>query len=626
MIYFAYCFFFKGNCIMRKQSFANAIMSCGLLWCAISVSAAVKVERVGGRVGERLRDCLERSVKAADADMYAKAFEGKGEKRWWQTEFWGKWMHGAVPLAAFSNDAALKAKIAASVEIILKAQRADGYLGNYRDDAHLVHWDVWGRKYVMLGLMLQYDATGDRRLLDAARRTCDHLMTEVGPGLRPIHSAGNHRGMAAMSVLEPVMWLYARTKDARYLDFAKYIVGEMDNAEDGPALISKAIAGVDVGSRWPKPQNWWSRSQGRKAYEMMSCYQGLLEYARATGDARALDAVMKSACNIRDTEINAAGSGASFECWYHGRRKQVHPAFDMMETCVTTTWLRLLGSLMDETGDPRWADEFERTFYNAYLASLSEKGDTFSKYCPLIGGRGRGAYQCGLPVNCCIANGPRGFVALLEHMAREENGGVCLDLYVPATFTAEAGGETVRFTVDTDYPRGGRVTVRVDPPREVRFALKLRIPAWEKDGGRYRMEERVWKPGDAVTLDFAMTLRPVEFERHLAFLRGPLVFARDARFGDGNIHASVVPLYGPDGLEDMKPRMVPSPVDTAWPSFFAFTVPLRLGLDLGTKRVQTPRAIGFCDFASAAGDWSAASDCRVWLEYPVDEMDECGNL
>ena len=593
---------------------------CGMLAYAVASSAAVKVERIGGRVGERLKDCLERSVKAADAETFAKAFEGKEEKRWWQTEFWGKWMHGAVPLAAFSGDAALKAKIAASAEIILKAQRADGYLGNYRDDAHLLHWDVWGRKYVMLGLLLQYDATGDRRLLDAARRVCDHLMTEVGPGLRPIHSTGNHRGMAAMSVLEPVMWLYARTKDGRYLDFAKYIVKEMDNAEDGPALISKALAGVDVGSRWPKPPNWWDRTQGRKAYEMMSCYQGLLEYYRATGDRRVFEAVLKTACNIRDTEINVAGSGATFECWYHGRRKQAHPAFDMMETCVTTTWLRLAGSLLDATGDPRWADEIEKTFYNAYLASLSERGDTFSKYCPLIGGRGCGAYQCGMSVNCCIANGPRGFVAFLEHLAREERGAVCLDIYAPAVFTAEPGGVRTRFTVETDYPRGGRVTVRVEPEREVRFALKCRVPAWEKDGGRYRVEERVWRRGDTVTLDFGMALRPVEFDGHLAFLRGPLVLARDARFGDGSIHAFAVPLKGTNGLEDMTDRLDPRPIATPWGSFAAFTVSLRLGLDLGTKRVQTPRPVGFCDFASAAGDWSETSDCRVWIEYPIDEM------
>jgi DUF1680 family protein len=601
----------------------RVVLSAMPLLAAMSVSAAsVKVERVGGWAGGRMKDCFENSVKTADAETFARVFDGKDETRLWQTEFWGKWMHSAPVLAAYAGDEALKAKIASSVEIVLAAQRSDGYLGNYRDDSHLAQWDVWGRKYVMLGLLHQYDATGDRRCLDAAARACDHLMTEVGPGRTPLHSVGNHRGMAAMSVLEPVMRLYSRTKEAKYLDFARYIVAEMDDAADGPALISKALAGIDVGSRWPKPADWWSREQGRKAYEMMSCYQGLLDYAVATGERRILDAVIKSAVNILETEINIAGSGASFECWYHGRERQVQPAFDMMETCVTTTWLRLIGSLLEHTGDVRWADAFERTFYNAYLASLSKDGSLFSKYCPLVGERSPGSYQCGMKVNCCIANGPRGFVALLENLARvDRDGAVCLDIYAPSVFTAETAGGSTRFTVETGYPRDGRILVRVEPERSARFAVKFRIPAWTEGGGRYRVEEREWKRGDTVELVFDMSLRPVEFKNHLAFEKGPLVLARDPRFNDGGIHAPAVPLKGSDGLADISKNLAAVPVDTSWGAFYACTVPLRFGLDLGMKRTQTPRPVGFCDFASAASDWTVDSDCRVWLVYPINEME-----
>ena len=355
------------------------------LGVGIAVAHPVSVARVDGPVGARLAACVSNAVYRVDAEALARVFEGKAEKRYWQTEFWGKWMLGAVPLAPLAGGDALAAKSARSAEIILAAQRRDGYLGNYRDEAHLAYWDVWGRKYVMQGLMRQFDATGDRRFLDAAVRACDHLMGEVGPQRTAIHAAGSFRGMAAMSVLEAVMDLHARTHAQKHLDFARYVVEEMDNAEDGPALVGRA--GVDVADRWPRPDNWWGRDQGAKAYEMMSCYIGMLAYARATGDARAREAVLKAAENIRATEINLAGSGASFECWYHGRRKQARPAFDTMETCVTVTWLRLAGALLEETGDPRWADEFEKTFYNAYLASLSAHGDMFSKYCPLAGPR-----------------------------------------------------------------------------------------------------------------------------------------------------------------------------------------------------------------------------------------------
>ena len=87
--------------------------------------------------------------------------------------------------------------------------------------------------------------------------------------------------MAATSVLEPVCLLYARTDDKRYLDFAKEIVREWESP-DGPQLITKA--GIDVSKRFPKPKIWFGWDQGQKAYEMMSCYEGLLELYRLTGE------------------------------------------------------------------------------------------------------------------------------------------------------------------------------------------------------------------------------------------------------------------------------------------------------------------------------------------------------
>ena len=89
-----------------------------------------------------------------------------------------------------------------------------------------------------------------------------------------------------------------------------------------------------------------------KAYEMMSCYQGLIEYAEATGRKDLVDAAVATAWDIADQEINLAGSGASCEHWYHGAKHQ-HEAFPhTQETCVTITWLRLCEKLLTLTGEP----------------------------------------------------------------------------------------------------------------------------------------------------------------------------------------------------------------------------------------------------------------------------------
>ena len=50
----------------------------------------------------------------------------------------------------------------------------------------------------------------------------------------------------------------------------------------------------------------------------MSCYDGLLELYKITKNPDYLKAVEATVRNIIDEEINIAGSGSAFECFYHG--------------------------------------------------------------------------------------------------------------------------------------------------------------------------------------------------------------------------------------------------------------------------------------------------------------------
>jgi len=82
-----------------------------------------------------------------------------------------------------------------------------------------------------------------------------------------------------------------------------------------------------------------------KAYEMMSCYDGLLELYRITGEPSYLKSVEMAVRNIIESEINIAGSGTAYECFYHGTKYQTEPTYHTMETCVTMTWMKLCFNL-----------------------------------------------------------------------------------------------------------------------------------------------------------------------------------------------------------------------------------------------------------------------------------------
>ena len=88
---------------------------------------------------------------------------------------------------------------------------------------------------------------------------------------------------------------------------------------------------------------------------MMSCYEGLLELYRLTGNESYKAAVEKTWQSIMDTEINITGSGSAMESWFGGKQVQYMPIKHYQETCVTATWIKLSRQLLMLTGNSKYA-------------------------------------------------------------------------------------------------------------------------------------------------------------------------------------------------------------------------------------------------------------------------------
>jgi hypothetical protein len=100
--------------------------------------------KIGGHLGERIDACIEQRVKRQDVNHLVEPFYNKTEKYRWQSEFWGKWMLGAVLSYRYTNDPVLRDSINGGVKELIVP---NGYIGNYAEDAQLQQWDIWGRKY-----------------------------------------------------------------------------------------------------------------------------------------------------------------------------------------------------------------------------------------------------------------------------------------------------------------------------------------------------------------------------------------------------------------------------------------------------------------------------------------------
>lgn len=579
---------------------------------------------VDGHVGKMLDASYTNRILAQDVDKLVSPFRNKTETRCWQSEFWGKWFTSAVLAYKYRPEPDLKAILDKAVSGLLSTQSPNGYIGNYAPDKLLDQWDIWGRKYCMLGLLDYYDLTKDKKVLTATRKLADNLMVDLTAKDGIIVTKGNHRGMAASSVLEPICYLYERTNDKKYLAFAEEIVKQWETP-DGPQLISKAS--VNVSDRFPKAKNWFSWEQGQKAYEMMSCYEGLLELYRITGNEEYKKAVELTWENIRNREINIAGSGSAVECWFGGKDYQANSIFHYQETCVTVTWLKLSHHLLRLTGEAKYADAVEQTFYNSLLGSMSTDGAHWAKYTPLAGQRLPGSEQCGMGLNCCEASGPRGLFNFPLHIVMKETEGVRINYFADGAYRVRSPkGQDLKIVHRTDYPASGRVVIYPELTNPEELTIDLRIPKWstttslsvnnqkvtDTKTGEYASIKRNWKKGDSIVLELDMSGRVERLgsePQFIAVMRGPVLLSRDTRLGGPDITAMLSPVEE-KGVLKLEP--VNSDAKNIWLQYSARFMP-----ESYTEGAAQPVSIILCDYSSA-GNGSEPSMFKVWLPQLLD--------
>ena len=580
--------------------------------------------QLGGWLGDKLELSLSNRVMAQDIDRIIKPYQNRTEENGghWRCEYWGKWFTSGALGFAYEPTPEHRAVLERGVKELLATQTPDGYIGTYKTNKHLGIWDVWGRKYTLLGLIADYDLTGDKAALTAARRVADHLIQEAPPGKINLSENGINelKGLASSSVLEPVALLYQRTGDKRYLELADSIIANWSKPNkfltNGLRLVEQGLAGVPP-----------FQIAARKAYEMMSCFEGLCEMYRVTGQRKYLDAAVGFAQSIRRTELMIHGSGSSQELWCDGTREQTETLEQPVETCVTATWMKLCDQLLRLTGDSLWADEMEVSLYNALIGAMTPDGAWWAYFSPLAGQRVPSHYQhADVQMSCCVANGPRGLLLTPRWAVMGCKDGVVVNLYSPGSATQKlADGTEVKLVQQTDYPVGDEIALTVSPAKKTKFTLKLRIPAWSKNtsltvngksvaakAGGYAEVSREWSPGDKVVLKLDLRGRAVPAPSgapQLAVMHGPILLALDNRLTKPE-SVAVHLVADRDGYVALKPSAV-KPANV----WMAFDVPFEVRPThyFGHHKI----VLAMCDYASAGNGWSSDNLFRVWLPQPL---------
>src|SRR5690242_18932459 len=421
-------------------------------------------DHLTGWIGDRMAANEGNRLVKLDATRLLEGYRHRPGRQAWDGEHVGKWLHAATLAWANTGDAALREKLDYIAAELVKCQMEDGYLGTYLPKDRWTEWDVWAHKYNLIGLITYMRCTGNMTPLPACRRMGDLLCNTFGdePGKRDILKAGWHVGMAPTSVLEPMVLLYRLTGEPRYLDFCKYILRAWEQP-NGPKVISTLLKVKRV-----------DKVGNGKAYEMLSCLNGALEYYRTIGDPSILQACLNAWQDIVTHRLYITGA-ASYHELFHGDYDLPNVS-NVGETCVTVTWLQFNAQLLRLTGEARYADQLEHVVLNQLLGAQKCDGSAWGYYVQM---EGKKPYSANLYGRCCLSSGPRGVALIPSFALTTDSEGPVVNLYDAGTVRLQLYYETsVTLTTETQYPVNDRTRIKVDPATQKNISYKACVPSW----------------------------------------------------------------------------------------------------------------------------------------------------
>ena len=397
-----------------------------------------------------------------------------------------------------------------------------------------------------------YQATGKRVLVEHAIKAADALYDDFKVNDPPF--SGGERD--AINCVQ----LYRVTHDKKYLDLAKHYL-DIRGLENS---VNRSRHNQSY-----KPVLQQSEAVGH-AVNCVSLMVSLADVGVLTGIKDYFDAAQRMWTDAASKKMYITGGVGSTGNEGFGDAYSLPNISAYSETCAVLMFITLNHRLFLATGDSAYIDVMERGMYNNAIAGVSDAGDRFFYVNRLASaGDGRDLRWQRASLECCPPNlvrflaGMPGFI-----YAQDPTDAVYLNLYVSSDASFKISDRTLRLSVESEMPWGGRsrVTVSTSDKADVRGTIKLRIPGWARNqpapGTLYRYVNRVdrqhvvsvnnrqviavpdklgyvtldrnWKNGDVVEIDFPVAPRRVVADQRvkanagrIAAERGPIVYCAE---------------------------------------------------------------------------------------------------
>jgi DUF1680 family protein len=395
-----------------------------------------------------------------------------------------------------------------------------------------------------------YTATGQRDLLEPALTAADDLYEEFRT-INPPFSGGERDALSCVQ-------LYRVTRDTKHLDLAKHYLD---------------IRGLETSvnrsrhNQSHKPVLEQGEAVGH-AVNGVTLMVSLLDVGVLTGLEEYTEAAKRLWLDVVRTKMYVTGGVGSTGNEGFGKPYSLPTISAYAETCAVLMFATLNHKLFLATGDSRYIDVLERGIYNNALSGVALSGDRFFYVNRLASaGDGRDTRWQRASLECC----PPNLVRLLASMpgyiyAHDTRGTVYVNLYVSSRATFDVGGSSMTLAVKSEMPWGGATTISIATAKDVKAAIKLRVPGWAVNrpapGGLYKYVDstsgdttvsingkridiapdangyitldRLWHDGDSIGIDVPFSARRVvadpqvrESRGRVAIERGPIVYCAE---------------------------------------------------------------------------------------------------
>ncbi|MFO0930226.1 MAG: glycoside hydrolase family 127 protein, partial [Gemmataceae bacterium] len=493
---------------------------------------------------------------------------------------------GADFLAA-KRDPALERRLDGYIERIAAAQARtpDGYLNTYtqmREPTHrwglnggndnLQH-DVYNAGMLVEAAVHYYRATGKTGLLKVAVRLANHMADLIGPAPKKAVIPGHSGPEEALVRLVELFRAQPGLKETlgvpvderNYLRLAEYFIEARGHHEGRKSFGSYGQDHKPVFQQDTLEGHAVRATLMGTGLAALSVVNGREDYRRAA--VRLWD-------NMTTRRMHVTGGvGSSREGEAFSRDYDL-PNDGYLETCAAIGSGFYSRNLNLAVGEARYADELERTLYNAVLAGVSLQGDRYFYENPLEGRKNRARWAWhGCP--CCPPMFLKMVAALPGYLYAQDTSGIYVNLFVGSRAEVRLPSGKVVLRQTTRYPWHGEVKIAVDPETPGEFDLSLRIPAWcqgpSSENDLYRVDgrpaqggfrlavngkaidsialvrgyarvRRQWKAGDVVEMVMDMPVRRVKAHprvkadvNRVALMRGPIVYCVEGRDHGGTV-------------------------------------------------------------------------------------------